>query len=59
MSKDILTTAFTCRTLFASIYRKVISDERVTDYTKANIDILIGLLEKIRDGDDDEIDDAR
>lgn len=59
MSKDILATAFTCRTLFASIYRKVISDEKVTEYTKANIDILIGLLEKIRGGDDDEIDDAR
>lgn len=59
MSKDILTTIFTCRTLFASIYRKVISDGRATEYTKTNIDILIGLLEKIRDGDDDEIDDAR
>lgn len=54
-----MATAFTCRTLFASIYRKVISEEKVTEYTKANIDILIGLLEKIRDGDDDEIDDAR
>lgn len=54
-----MTTVFTCRTLFASIYRKVISDGKATDYTKANIDILISLLEKIRDGDDDEIDDAR
>lgn len=59
MSKDILATIFTCRTLFASIYRKVISEENATEYTKANIDILISLLEKIRDGDDDEIDDAR